>query len=116
MIAPGSRKEAGVSDAVTAEVGDARDPIPPGPGALIVVNPPYGVRLGEREELRELYRSLGDGLKQKAAGCTAWLLVGQPELAKAIGLRPSRRIPLFNGPIECRLLRFDLYEGSRRRS
>ena len=47
------------------------------------------------------------------AGATAWLLVGNLELAKSIGLRASRRIVLFNGPIECRLLRFDLYEGSR---
>jgi len=107
-------REAGVAAAVTVELGDAREPRPPGPGALIVANPPYGVRLGERADLAALYRALGDGLKRHAAGCSAWLLVGDPALAKEIGLRPTRRIPLFNGPIECRLLRYDLYEGSRR--
>jgi putative N6-adenine-specific DNA methylase len=78
-----------------------------------VTNPPYGERLGEPTELASLYGDFGDVLKRRAAGATAWLLVGNLELAKAIGLRASRRIVLFNGPIECRLLRFDLYEGSR---
>jgi putative N6-adenine-specific DNA methylase len=80
---------------------------------MIVTNPPYGERLGDPAELAELYREVGDALKRRAAGATAWLLAGNPELAKCVGLRASRRIVLFNGPIECRLLRFDLYEGSR---
>ena len=49
-----------------------------------------------------------------ATGATAWILAGEPRLAKSIGLKPARRIPLFNGPIECRLLKFELYEGSRK--
>jgi putative N6-adenine-specific DNA methylase len=84
-----------------------------GPGTLIVTNPPYGERLGDPRELAGFYRELGDALKRRGAGGTAWLLVGNPDLVKAIGLRPARRIVLFNGPIECRLLRFDLYSGSR---
>ena len=83
---------------------------------MIVCNPPYGVRLGDVAELTGFYRRFGDALKRGGAGATAWLLVGNPDLAKAIGLRPSRRIVLFNGPIECRLLRFDLYQGSTRES
>lgn len=78
---------------------------------LIVTNPPYGKRLGDVSRLEGFYRRLGDRLKRHATGSVAWLLVGDPRLAKRIGLRPSRRIPLYNGPIECRLLRFDLYEG-----
>ncbi len=105
-------RAAGVEQAVRVARGDARDIRPPGAGSLIVGNPPYGRRLGDAEGLRRLYADLGDALKARAAGCTVWLLVGDRELAKAIGLRPSRRIVLFNGPIECRLLRFDIYPGS----
>lgn len=100
---------------VSIDRADVRDLKPPGPDTLIVANPPYGHRLGELEELRPLYRALGDALKQRAAGCTAWLLVGARELANEIGLKASRRIVVFNGPIECRFLRYDLYAGSRRK-
>jgi len=93
---------------------DIRELELPAPDTLIVTNPPYGERIGDVERLRPLYREIGDALKNRAAGCTAWLLVGNRELAGAIGLRTSRRIRVFNGPIECRFLRFDLYEGSRK--
>ena len=86
----------------------------PGANALIVTNPPYGERIGDVEKLHPLYTEIGDALKARATGATAWLLVGNRELAGAIGLRASRRIRVFNGPIECRFLRFDLYEGSRK--
>jgi len=56
----------------------------------------------------------GDSLKNQATGATAWILAGEPRLAKVIGLKPSRRIPLFNGPIECRLLKFEMYEGTKK--
>jgi putative N6-adenine-specific DNA methylase len=104
---------AGLDGMVVAEVSDVRRLAVPGPGTLVVSNPPYGHRLGDVDQLRDLYRAIGDALKQRAPGCTAWLLVGRRELAKEIGLKPARRIVLFNGPIECRLLRFDLWEGSR---
>ncbi len=82
-----------------------------GPG-LIVSNPPYGRRTGDVNRLRRLYRRLGDQLKRRASGSSAWLLVGNRELAGELHLKPSRRIPVYNGPIECRLLGFELYEGS----
>jgi putative N6-adenine-specific DNA methylase len=106
-------RAAGVGDVVAVERGDVRDLRLPADGALIVTNPPYGQRLGDPADLATLYRAVGDALKHRASGATAWLLVGNRELAKSIGLRASRRIVLFNGPIECRLLRFDLYSGSR---
>jgi putative N6-adenine-specific DNA methylase len=106
-------REAGVGDAVKVEARDVRELVLPGSDAIIVTNPPYGERLGHPAELAGFYRELGDALKRRASGAIAWLLVGNLELAKSIGLRASRRIVLFNGPIECRLLRFDLYEGSR---
>jgi putative N6-adenine-specific DNA methylase len=102
---------------VQVEQGDLRDLVLPwGTGGTIVVNPPYGKRLGDVQRLGGLYRRLGDTFKQRGHGATAWVLAGERSLANQIGLKPSRRIPLFNGPIECRLLRFDLYDGTRRDS
>lgn len=89
--------------------------LPWGEGGMIVANPPYGKRLGEVKKLGGFYRRFGDALKQHATGATAWVLVGEPQLAKQIGLKTARKIPLFNGPIECRLLKFELYEGSQKR-
>lgn len=87
--------------------------VPPGAG-LVVVNPEYGQRLGRARELEATYKALGDFLKQRCAGYRAALFTGSPDLAKHVGLRPSRRIPFWNAKIECRLLLFELYAGSRR--
>ncbi|WP_129127358.1 THUMP domain-containing class I SAM-dependent RNA methyltransferase [Geomonas oryzae] len=84
---------------------------PPGPGVLIM-NPPYGKRLGEQEALRPLYREIGDTLKKRCQGYTAYLFTGNLDLAKGVGLKASRRMVLYNGPIECRLLKYEMYEGS----
>jgi putative N6-adenine-specific DNA methylase len=101
---------------VEVEQRDALDlMLPWGSGGVIVANPPYGKRVSEVERLFGLYRRFGDSLKKQATGATAWILAGEPRLAKTIGLKPSRRIPLFNGPIECRLLKFEMYEGSKKR-
>jgi len=81
---------------------------PPGPGVLIF-NPPYGMRLGEEEALKPLYKEIGDVMKQRCKGYTAYLFTGNHQLAKCVGLKPSRRIVLYNGPIECRLLKYELY-------
>ncbi len=100
---------------VTVEQRDALDlDLPWRTGGIIVANPPYGKRVGDVKHLLGFYRRFGDRLKQHATGATAWILVGDPRLAKQIGLKAVRKIPLFNGPIECRLLQYDLYEGSRR--
>jgi 23S rRNA (guanine2445-N2)-methyltransferase / 23S rRNA (guanine2069-N7)-methyltransferase len=71
---------------------------------ILVVNPPYGERLGEVEALGELYATLGDLLRRKFAGWTGYVLSGNPALSKRIGLRTTRRHVLYNGAIECRLL------------
>jgi len=78
---------------------------------VLVSNPPYGARLSERQRLAQFYPRLGDALKQHFAGWHAWLLSGDPELAKRIGLRVARRIPLYNGAIECRLYGIPLVSG-----
>ncbi len=89
-------------------------PIPEGKG-IVVLNPEYGQRLGEVEKLKETYKKIGDFFKQKCKGYTGYIFTGNLDLAKKVGLRPKRRIPFFNGEIECRLLEYELYEGSRKR-
>jgi 23S rRNA (guanine2445-N2)-methyltransferase / 23S rRNA (guanine2069-N7)-methyltransferase len=91
---------------------DQTDPVGPGTApvkGIIVVNPPYGERLGEEEELKPLYKRIGDTFKRRFKGWEGYIFTGNPELAKCIGLKPSKRIVLYNGAIECRLLKFNLY-------
>ncbi|MCP5106513.1 MAG: class I SAM-dependent RNA methyltransferase [bacterium] len=76
---------------------------------IIVTNPPYGVRMSEREKLQVLFKEMGDFLKQRCVGSTAYILAGSKELSKHLGLRISRRTPLFNGPLEVRLIKVDAY-------
>ncbi len=82
---------------------------PPAASGTLVCNPPYGERIGDEKKLEAFYGKIGDTLKQNWKGWTAWVFTGNLPLAKRIGLKPSRRIVLYNGPIECRLLKFELY-------
>lgn len=81
----------------------------------LVVNPPYGIRLGEIEEVRVLYKELGDFLKTKCNGTSAFIYTGDPSLRKSIGLKTSKRIPLVNGKLEGVLFQIDSYEGSKKK-
>ena len=89
---------------------DLRDAEPPTnqPG-IVLCNPPYGERMGDERELIELYRALGDTLKRRFVGYRAYVYTANLQLARQIGLRPSARHVLWNGMLEGRLLRFDLY-------
>jgi putative N6-adenine-specific DNA methylase len=87
----------------------------PAPAGLLVANPPYGVRLEDEATVAAFYPKLGDALKQRFAGWTACLLSADARLPKLIGLKPSRRTPLFNGALECRLFRFEMVSGRPRR-
>ena len=78
------------------------------------MNPPYGERVGNEAELAALYPRLGDALKQRFAGWRAYILTADLRLPKLIGLAASRRTPLFNGPLECRLFEFKMVQGSNR--
>ena len=80
-----------------------------GEKGILVVNPPYGERLGEEESLKPLYSTLGDTFKQKFKGWNAYVFTGSSILAKSVGLKATRRHVLYNGPIECRLLKYELY-------
>jgi len=75
----------------------------------VLTNPPYGVRLGARGEVEALYKAFGDALKRRCTGTTAFVLCGDVKLVGSLGLKPSKRTPLWNGGIECRLARLDLY-------
>jgi putative N6-adenine-specific DNA methylase len=82
---------------------------------ILITNPPYGIRLGKLAEVQELYKELGDFIKQKCHGTTAFIYTGEPTLRKHIGLRTSKRIPLENGKFEGVLMQIDSYEGSKKR-
>jgi len=105
---------AGVAGAMVVEQIDVLTGPAPAREGLIVANPPYGVRLAGSHALADLYPRLGDALKQRFAGWTAYLLSGDVRLPKLIGLKASRRTPLFNGALECRLYEYRLIAGSMR--
>jgi putative N6-adenine-specific DNA methylase len=106
--------EAGIAGAIVVEQIDALTGAAPASEGVIVANPPYGVRLARSHALAELYPRLGDALKQRFAGWTAYLLSGDTRLPKLIGLKASRRTPLFNGALECRLYEYRVIAGSMR--
>ncbi len=102
-------ERAGVGRFIRFERGELSDTQAPAPSGVVVLNPPYGERMGEVEELVPLYGQIGDIFKQRFKGWTGAILTGSAELAKRVGLKAARRVPLWNGPIECRLLVYDLY-------
>jgi len=106
---------AGIAPFVDVAVADALDRVAPAPAGVLIANPPYGIRLDSDAALTALYPKLGDALKQRFPGWTAYLLTGDRRLPKLIGLKPSRRTPLFNGAIECRLCRFEIVAGRHQR-
>jgi putative N6-adenine-specific DNA methylase len=81
----------------------------------LITNPPYGIRLGKIAEVQELYKELGDFIKQKCTGTAAFIYTGEPTLRKYIGLKTTKRIPLANGKLEGVLLQIDSYEGSKKK-
>ena len=106
--------DAGLSEAVTLEQSDVLHVHAPAESGVLVTNPPYGERIGDQEALAELYPQLGTVLKQRFAGWTAYILTADPRMQKMMRLKPSRKTPLFNGPLECRLYRFEMVAGSNR--
>ncbi len=113
--ASANAERAGMDRWIRLKRRDAREFAPPkGPGGLIATNPPYGDHVGEGEDLPGLYLAFGDALKNRCAGWRAFILTGTPALAKSIGLRPKRRVALFNGPMPVKLLEFEMYEGTRK--
>jgi putative N6-adenine-specific DNA methylase len=110
-------KNAKVDDVVTCTNQSFFDITPSRSGGVIILNPPYGERIPLPEEQTvKLYKEIGNKLKKDFKGFTAWIITSSPEAINSIGLRPSRRIHLFNGSLECRYLKFELYDGSKKAS
>ncbi|MCZ6493672.1 MAG: class I SAM-dependent RNA methyltransferase, partial [Planctomycetota bacterium] len=108
-------RTAGVEQLIDfVECDFAQTPLPDAPG-VVILNPDYGERLGDRGTLELVYARIGDYLKQRCPGWKGYVFTGNRDLSKCIGLRADRRIPFMNAKIECRLLEYELYQGSLER-
>jgi putative N6-adenine-specific DNA methylase len=114
-VARQNLSEAGLLEAVQLSQVDITAVIPPADSGILVANPPYGVRIGEDEELAQLYPKMGEALKRKFAGWNTYFLTNDMRLPKLMRLTPSKRTPLFNGPLECRLFEIKMVAGSNRK-
>ncbi|MDP2924382.1 MAG: class I SAM-dependent RNA methyltransferase [Candidatus Omnitrophota bacterium] len=106
---------AGLGQFIEFKVCDFTDTPMPKEKGIVVINPEYGERLGVASQLQETYKKIGDFFKQKCIGYTAYIFTGNLSLAKKVGLRASQRLQFFNAAIECRLLRYEIYEGTRKK-
>ncbi|HEX2976766.1 MAG TPA: hypothetical protein VHO68_12595, partial [Bacteroidales bacterium] len=103
---------AGLNEYVTVEEKDFRESS--AENSWVFLNPPYGLRL-QPDELDGLYSMIGSTLKHNYQGCTAWLITSNMESLKHVGLKPGKKYTLFNGALECQLLKYELYKGSKKK-
>ncbi len=106
---------AGLEDHITIKTCAFADLDAPEGEGVLIINPPYGERMDQDEDINGFYKMIGDTLKKKWAGWTAWVITSNMEAAKHIKLTPKPKIKLFNGALDCRFLRYELYAGSRPR-
>ncbi len=104
-------QNAGLSDYISVEIADFFEKTPENTNQNLIMNPPYDIRM-QTEDINDFYKQIGDTLKQKYTGSTAYIISGNPEAFKHIGLRPEKRTPLYNGQIETELRKFSLYRLS----
>lgn len=104
---------AGVEDVVNLNTDFIRDVKPPEGKGIMVCNPPYGERI-KNNDIKNLYKGIGDAMKQNFVGYNAWIISSNLEAFKHIGLQPVQKINLFNGPLECKYGRFEIFEGSKK--
>lgn len=108
-------KTAGVDHIITFEVCDFEETmVPEGGKGVVVFNPEYGERLGVHSKLEATYKRIGDFMKKKCKGYFGYIFTGNPDLAKKIGLKADKKIEFYNGKLDCRLLEYELYDGTRR--
>lgn len=108
-------KAAGVAHLIDFSLCDFKEtPIPKSEPSVVMLNPEYGLRLGELDALTRTYEDIGNFLKKKCEGYRGYVFTGNLDLAKHIGLKAKRRIEFYNGKLDCRLLEYELYSGSRR--
>lgn len=105
---------AGVGHLIEFDVCDYTGTNVPAGGGVVILNPEYGERMGRIRELESVYKGIGDFFKGKCRGYSGYIFTGNLDLAKKVGLRAKRRVRFFNSRIECRLLEYELYEGSRK--
>lgn len=106
---------AGMQDSITLKQVAFEDSRPPvDGGGVIVTNPPYGERI-QKTDLNAFYKTIGDVLKQQYTGWQAWLITSDHDALKSVGLRTSRKIKLYNGPLECRFVKYEMFSGSRKK-
>lgn len=108
-------ESAGLLAAVQLSHVDIINVLPPADSGVLVANPPYGVRIGDDEELTVLYPKIGEALKRKFAGWNTYFLTNDLRMPKLMRLTPSKRTPLYNGPLECRLFEIKMVAGSNRK-
>ena len=113
-IAKRNFKNAGLHKDIQAKLAYFDSVDPSKDKGTIIMNPPYGLRLEEKGELRDLYRGIGDVLKNSFSGFNAWIISPNFETSKYVGLRPSKRLTLYNGPVETKFMKFEIYQGTRR--
>jgi putative N6-adenine-specific DNA methylase len=109
-------EESGLGETVSLKQANMLEISAPAPSGIMVTNPPYGVRLGDDDELAEFYPKLGHLLKQKFSGWNCYFLTADLRLAKLIRLSASKRTPLFNGALECRLFEYKMVAGGNRKT
>ncbi len=105
-------KAAGVTDKIKLHKKDFAAFTPPPQKGIVVSNPPYGERIGENVD--ELYKTFGDTLKEKYDGWNAWIISSNLSALKKVGLRPSRKIKLFNASLECKFMKYEMYKGTKK--
>lgn len=105
---------AGVEHIIEFSVSDYADTAVPEGSGVIMINPEYGERMGDVADLQETYGGIGDFFKAQCSGYRGYIFTGNLSLAKKVGLRTKRRIPFYNSNIECRLLEYELYRGSKK--
>lgn len=113
-IARKNANTAGVEHLIEFAVCDFADTEVPETPGVVMFNPEYGERLGVHTKLEITYKRIGDYLKQKCLGYKGYVFTGNPDLAKKVGLSAKRRIEFYNGKLDCRLLEYELYDGSKR--
>ncbi|PWJ44279.1 THUMP domain-containing class I SAM-dependent RNA methyltransferase [Sediminitomix flava] len=114
-VTAGNIERAGMDDYISIRQIAFQDrQVPKGEGVLIC-NPPYGERIGgDIEDIELLYKELGDKMKQDFTGYDAWILSASTEGLKSVGLKTSKKVDLLNGGLECKYVKYELYEGSRK--
>ncbi len=108
-------KAADLDEAISLKQVNAIESTPPTDKGMIVSNPPYGVRLSDLSFLQELYPQLGETLKKRYANWDSWFLTADLTFPKGLRLKPTRKVPLFNGALECRFFHIPLVSGSNRK-